>query len=175
MTDSKDFAPTRAVRALNQLGTDERILARHRKFSGCAEGLAFFMQIGGVLWVLAGLGGMMFADKWDIEHVAHVMLVGIAFMLFCAAVLPLVRSLGERYAPLSESALCQDALRLVREYDVAAQIRDAAVASGRQLYKPDYWMMRAASDVVKTGREERKQREMCAALHGLVDVPARAR
>lgn len=84
-----------------------------------------------------------------------------------------------QWAPLSAMPLeCAEALELVREYQVAREIRDRALASGRQLYVLDLFAMQAAVAEERCKEVKAKaaaarnkaaevQHQRCAELHGL--------
>lgn len=67
--------------------------------------------------------------------------------------------------PLSETTFCVEALALCEQSEKARQVRDLALAAGRQLYAFDYKEMIAQSCQDGNDKASAAQREACRALH----------
>jgi fucose permease len=152
---------------LNKLGSDEKIASRHRLLQRffrattiSAPALTSLLVWWAVRHRLESSGSLL-----DL----YVVLGAVAAMLITAACLS---ASAEKYVPLSsDDVTCRLAANLLQEHQVAREIRDAIVATGRQLYVGDYFTMLAVvyrlkeEQNARVNEEQRKAR--CAEVHGI--------
>lgn len=172
----KKSQAARVVEKINTLGSDERILAHHKKLRriGRVSGHAcFWSLVGGLVDVICcaaidpapGMKGALVTGG----------LLAIAAAVVGSFVTDLCTGEHPLFEPLADSELCEGALALVRAHEVARAVRDDALSRGRQLYVADAVLMeevrwRLFQDELDAERAE-KRRAQCAELHGLTEAP----
>jgi hypothetical protein len=158
---------------LNAMGGDEKILSRHESL----KSRALFLSIAIPLLGIALIG-------WEIDsqypfltglYIPLALLSAICLLMFWAWVSGSVYDAAQIYSPISSNEeSCKEILTLIQGSELARELRDAIVATGRQLYEGDLKTMKATLDnaykALAREKAEAAHRARCAEVHGLSDT-----
>lgn len=172
----KKSQAARVVEKINAFGSDERIVAYHKKLhriSRVSGHACFWILVVGFIDVICcatiatapgtkgalGMGGLL---------AIAAAIAGSVVTDFCTDEYTL-------FQPLADSDKCEGALALVRAHEVARAVRDDALSRGRQLYVADAVLMEEVRwqlfQEESDAEREEERRAQCAELHGLSEAP----
>jgi hypothetical protein len=147
--------------------SEEDVIEARQKLVSTLQCIRVLMGVG-LAFAAGGMLYAIFCANWDRSILAWVTaIIALTACVFASKALDGLSPQLERFVPLAETSRCATVLQLMEYSPQARQIRDEALAAGRQLYVFDYEAIRDAVEEAGRELEASRQAEACRKLHNL--------